>query len=81
MSGGAWAQCSDCARLAVWCTLTTGNNYIEHPGQVLSKICETADIGEYTIESVVSMADPLDYKEELSQVAQSMDLENDRTED
>ena len=45
------------------------SSYIETPGLILEKILETSGIGEYTIESVASMADPADYKQELSAVA------------
>ena len=56
------------------------SSYIETPGVILAKILETSGIGEYTIESVASMADPAEYKQELSAVAQSLDLENERDE-
>ena len=44
------------------------SNHIDNPGAVLDKILETSGIQDYTVEQVVSMADPSDYKEELSAV-------------
>ena len=41
-------------------------SYTDNPGAVLDKILETSGIGDYTIEQVVTMADPNEYKQELA---------------
>ena len=56
------------------------SNHIDNPGVVLHKILETSGIEDYTVEQVVSMADPQEYKQELSAVVQSLDLQNERDE-
>ena len=53
-------------------------SYTDNPGAVLDKILESSGIGDYTIEQVVTMADPNEYKVELAQVAQSVDFDDER---